>query len=192
MPDALALAGPTGLTAGFLLLQHFSYFLLSSPHRCFISVFVWFLYSQRCCTDELESLHADRTSVLCIPRQTKVRGLRPRKIDLSPPIIFLLTIQRRCFCCGLLFLSLYVLACMSWYFCFILDCLLGNFWERNYHFGFFLVVFWLWCRFFKCALLSPWCLGQKVLGNGIDSWLLPSFLFTHWDKLDFSSNNRRL
>ena len=27
-------------SVGFLLLQHFSYFLLSSPHRCFISVFV--------------------------------------------------------------------------------------------------------------------------------------------------------
>ena len=37
---------------GFLLLQHFSYFLLSSPHRCFIFVFLWFLCSRRCCTDE--------------------------------------------------------------------------------------------------------------------------------------------
>ena len=27
-------------TDGFLLLQHFNYFMLSSPHRCFISEFV--------------------------------------------------------------------------------------------------------------------------------------------------------
>ena len=31
---------PPESTADFLLLQHFSYFLLSSPRRCFISVFV--------------------------------------------------------------------------------------------------------------------------------------------------------
>ena len=30
MPDALGLVGPTGRTVGFLLHQHFSYFLLSS------------------------------------------------------------------------------------------------------------------------------------------------------------------
>ena len=35
------------LAAGFLLLQHFSYFLLSSPHYCFISVLVWiFMFSE--------------------------------------------------------------------------------------------------------------------------------------------------
>ena len=36
----LALVGPTGPTVGFLLLQHFSHFLLSISHGCFISVFV--------------------------------------------------------------------------------------------------------------------------------------------------------
>ena len=51
-------------TVGFLLLQHFSYFLLSSPRRCFILLFVWFLSFRRCCTDELETLHADGTNIL--------------------------------------------------------------------------------------------------------------------------------
>ena len=42
VPDALALVGPTivQLLVCFRLLQQFSYFLLSSPHRCFISVFI--------------------------------------------------------------------------------------------------------------------------------------------------------
>ena len=51
-------------------------------------------------------------------------------------------------------------------------------WERNRPFGFLLVVFWLWCRCFKCVLLSLWCLGRKVFGNYIDSWSFPSFLIT--------------
>ena len=54
---------------GFLFLHHFSYFLLSSPHRCFISVFVWVLCSRRCCTDELETFNVVSTVVLCIPSQ---------------------------------------------------------------------------------------------------------------------------
>ena len=59
VPDALTLVGPTGPTVGFRLLQHFSYFLLSSPHRFSIYLFVRFLCSRRCCTDELGTLHAD-------------------------------------------------------------------------------------------------------------------------------------
>ena len=50
-------------TVGFLLPQHFSYFLLSCPRRRFISVFVLFVCSRRCCTDELETLHVDWTNV---------------------------------------------------------------------------------------------------------------------------------
>ena len=46
----------------FRLLQHFSNFLLSSPPRCSISVYVWFLCSRKCCTDELETLLADKTN----------------------------------------------------------------------------------------------------------------------------------
>ena len=85
-----------------------------------------------------------------------------------------LTVHRRCFYCCLL--SLYVLACTSWWV-FILDSRLANCWERDYPFGFLLVVFWLWCHCFKCVLLSLWCLGRKVSDNYIDSWSLPSFLF---------------
>ena len=54
----------------------------------------------------------------------------------------------------------------------------ANFGERNRPFDFLLVVFWLWCRCFKCVLLSLWCLGRKVLDNCIGSWSLPSFLLT--------------
>ena len=72
-------------TVSFRSLQHFSYFLLSSPYRCFISVFVWFLCSRRCCTDELGTLHVGWTNFFCIPRHNYGRGLWPHKIDLSSP-----------------------------------------------------------------------------------------------------------
>ena len=64
-------------------------------------------------------------------------------------------------------MSLYVFACMSWW---ILNSRLANFWERNLPFVFLLVVFWLWCRCFKCVLLSLWYLGRKMFGNYIDYW----------------------
>ena len=83
--DKIMLLGSLRFSIFWSTLQHFSYFLLSSLHRFFISVFVWFLCSWRFCTDELETLHVDWTNVLCIPRQTEGRGLWPRKIDLSPP-----------------------------------------------------------------------------------------------------------
>ena len=93
-------------TVRFLLLQHFSYFMLLNHHRCFISVFVWFLCSRRCCTDELEIHHADWINYLSKPRQNQGWGLWPRKIDLSrtpppppPPTTtsknFLLTVPRQ-------------------------------------------------------------------------------------------------
>ena len=62
---------------------------------------------------------------------------------------------------------------------FILDSSLANFWERNCPFGCLLVVFWLWCRCFKCVLLFVWWLGRKVLSNCIESWSLPFFLSIH-------------
>ena len=34
-------------------------------------------------------------------------------------------------------------------------------WDRNGPFGILFVVFWLWCRCFKCVLLSLWCLERK-------------------------------
>ena len=97
-------------------------------------------------------------------------------------VIFLLTVPRQCFSCGLLFMSLYAFACMSWWFFFFFFFFFWIsvwpiFWERNCPFGFALVVFWSWCRCFKCILLSLWYLGWKVLGNCIDSWSLPFFLF---------------
>ena len=45
--------------------------------------------------------------------RTKGEGCGHCKIDLSAPVRFLLTVPRWCFCCGLIFLSLYVFACMS-------------------------------------------------------------------------------
>ena len=56
MPDALALVEPIGPTVGFLLLQQFSYFLLSNPHCCSNSVFVSFLCSRRCCIDKVNKI----------------------------------------------------------------------------------------------------------------------------------------
>ena len=54
----------------FLAVESSSLFLL-----CVCLIF--FLFSRRCCTDELETLHVDWTNVLCIPRQNQGRGLWP-------------------------------------------------------------------------------------------------------------------
>ena len=79
----------------FLFLQHFSDFLLSSPH-CFTSVFVWFY-------------------VLGDVALMSKEPFSPRPLPSSPPVIFLLTFPKRCFYCGLLFMSSYVFAC-NFYF----------------------------------------------------------------------------
>ena len=66
-----------------------------------------------------------------------------RTQDLAPPtlaVIFLLTVPKRCFCSGLLFLSLDVFVCMSLRI-FILDSRLAIVWKKNCPFGFLLVVF---------------------------------------------------
>ena len=52
-------------------------------------------------------------------------------------------------------------------------------------------MFWLWCRCFKCVLLSLWCLGRKVLGNCIDSWTLLSFLSEYCYDI-FSETTKRI
>ena len=57
---------------------------------------------------------------------------------IKPPVIFFLAVSRRCFCCGLLFLSLYVFACMSWWNLYF-GQRLATFWERNCPFGFLFV-----------------------------------------------------
>ena len=78
----------------------------------------------------------------------------------------------------------------------ILNSYLINFWERHCLFGCLLVVFWLWCRCFKCVLLSLWCFGRKVSYNCIDSWSLPSFLFTasstHYGHVSADSGRERM
>ena len=55
----------------------------------------------------------------------------------------------------LLFLSLYVFACMSWWNIFFYYFGFPNFWERICPFGFLLVAFLLWYRCFKGVLFSP-------------------------------------
>ena len=115
--------------------------------------------------------------------------MRPRKIDLSStpplpqppiPVIFLLTIPRRCFCCGLLFLSLYVFACMPWW-TFILDNRFANL-GKKLSFWLSAFEFWLWCRCFKCVIPFLCCFWRKVLGNCIGSWSSPSFLLWKFQK----------
>ena len=73
----------------------------------------------------------------------------------------------------------------------ILHNRLANFWEGNCSFGFLLIVLWLWCRCFKCVLLSLWCLGQKVVGNCIDSWSQSSFQFDSIGQLGLISDPHR-
>ena len=67
----------------------------------------------------------------------------------------------------------YFCHCMSVHECpgesFNLDSPVWPIFERNCPSGFLLVVFSLWCRYFKYVLLSFWCLGRRVLGNCIDS-----------------------
>ena len=69
-------------------------------------------------------------------------------------------------------MSLHVFSCKM----FILHNCLAIFGEINCPFGCLLVMFWFWCRCFKCVLLPVKCLRRKVWGNCIDYWSLPSFL----------------
>ena len=74
-------------------------------------------------------------------------------------------------------------------FFFILDSCLANFWERNCPFGFLLVMFLLWCRCFKCVLLSLCFLGRTVLGNCIESDHCLPFFYDRRDDFIFSVVN---
>ena len=141
------------------------------------------LCSTRCCTDKLETFHADWTNVH--HGKTKgegcghVKSIYPPPPSHSPnprnhPRFFLLTVLKRCFCYGLLFIVI-VCLCM-----FVLEkilfwiAVLPLFWGKKLYFctfGFLHVVFWLWCRCSKCVLFSLWCLGRKVFGDCIDSWI---------------------
>ena len=64
------------------------------------SIYLWFICFTWWSIDELESLHADRTTVCFEPWQKPRARLGSRKTCLSHPSNFLLTIPRRCFCCG--------------------------------------------------------------------------------------------
>ena len=172
-------------------------FSISVISCCRVLIVVLSLYSfdfyvlgGRCCKDELGTLHAVWINVLCIQRQNLVRMLWPLKIDLTsppplplphsphPPISnILLTVPRAYFCCCLLFLSLYVFACISWWI-FYFGLPFGHlFLERDCPFGSLLVVFWFSCRCFECVLFSLWCIGTDGVSKCIDSWSLLSFLF---------------
>ena len=109
-----------GSTVSFLLLQCFSG-LLDTPgiSRCrsqhvsvesssllHYSIYLWFICSPRWSIDELENLHADRTTVCFEPWQKPRARLGTRKTGLSRPhpSILILTVPRRYFCCGSLLL----------------------------------------------------------------------------------------
>ena len=74
---------------------------LSSPHLCFIVVFIRGLFvSPWWSIDELKNQHADRTTVCFEPWQKPRARLGSCKTGLSPPSILILTVPRRYFCCG--------------------------------------------------------------------------------------------
>ena len=63
---------------------------------------------------------------------------------------------------------------------FVLDSHFATFWESNCPFGFLLVMFPLGSSYFMFVLfLSLWCLWWEVWDNCIDSWSLPSLLFSY-------------
>ena len=67
--------------------------------------------------------------------------------------------------------------CVAYIFLF-LDSYLATLWESNYLFGFLLVMFTLQSSYFVFVFLSLWCLWWGVWDNCIDSWSLPSLLFS--------------
>ena len=81
--------------------QHVSVESSSLLHH---SIYLWFICFPWWSIDELENLHADRTTV-CFEPWWKLRArLGTRKTGLSPPRIFILTVPGRYFCCGSLLL----------------------------------------------------------------------------------------
>ena len=145
MPGALAPVGSIGVQLLVFVCFSIQLFLAvessSSLHLCIHLIFMsskmlhwWVTYPSRV----LNKCLVYTTAKLR-------RGLWTHEIGLSP--------LRRCFCYGLLFLSLYVFACISWWFLLLLFWIaVCQFWERNCTFGFLLVVFWCSCCF-KCVLI---------------------------------------
>ena len=82
------------------------------------SIYLWFICFPWWSIDELENIHADRTTVCFASCQKPRARLGSRKSGLSPPpfSIFLLTVPRRCFCCGsYLFVIIFIMfaCCMT-------------------------------------------------------------------------------
>ena len=65
------------------------------------------------------------------------------------------------------------------YIFFVLDSHLATLWESNCPFGFLQVMFPLEFSYFMFVFLSLWCLWWEVWDNCIDSWSLPSLLFSY-------------
>ena len=107
-----------GSTVGFLLLQCSSgvvrgisryrsqHVFVESSSLLHHSIYLWFICFTWWSIDELENLHADRTTVCFEPWQKLRARLDTRKTGLSLPPrgIFILTVPRRYFCCGSLLL----------------------------------------------------------------------------------------
>ena len=80
--------------------QHVSVESTSLFHH---SVYLWFICFPWWSIDELENLHADRTTVCFEPWQ-KPRARLGTRNRFKPPSILILTVPRRYFCCGSLLL----------------------------------------------------------------------------------------
>ena len=82
---------------------------------------------------------------------------------------------------------------LPWFTISVIDCLFWWFvlfwvavWPifgKNCSLGFLLVVFWLWCRCFKCVLLSLWCLGTEGV-RLLYRFLIIAFLSIHYGTVD--------
>ena len=92
------------------------------------SIYLWFICFPWWSIDELETLHADRTTVCFEPWQKPRARLRSRKTGLSPlPSILILTVPRRYFCCcSLLLLVLAMLVTYFVNFRYLNDHILGK------------------------------------------------------------------
>ena len=98
MLDALSFVGPTGVQLSDFCCSSVSVLVFLSSIN-FVSSKCWFI-----CLSFFYALMS------CESQQRLGRGLLERKTGLSPSLLSLLTVLRRCFCCGLLFsLSLLVL-----------------------------------------------------------------------------------
>ena len=168
VPDVLALVGPTGVQ-----LLVFYCVSISDISRCRVSSVVSSVYS----FDFYFLGDVALTSRKPFTRTEQMSCVRKFGISPAPTLTHSIIFTDRSNVVLLLWFTISVIVCLCMYvlvISFILDSRLAYFWINNCPFGLLLVVFWLWCRYFKCTLLSLWCLGRKLLGNCIDSWSLLS------------------